>query len=140
LLAHLQYILNPERVYVAMVERFESSLDLLWYRCDNNTYPKNIKEFNEHRDPIEALAEDAVSLEIIASTKPFRKSVIKKDLMPSSGHTFNFSIFLPQGKSILSASGDKISVGRTAECDVKSKPVVLAGITSRFPFAAASVR
>jgi hypothetical protein len=55
---------NPERVYVSMVDRFESSLDLLWYRSDNNEYPKGDRGFDEHRDPAEAMAEDAVNLEV----------------------------------------------------------------------------
>ncbi len=57
-------IFNPERTYVAMVDRFETSLDLVWYRCDNNEYPAGDKKFDEHRDPVEALAEDAVNLEV----------------------------------------------------------------------------
>ena len=57
-------VLNPERTFVAMVDSFESSLDLLWYRADNNDYPKAAGEFDEHRDPSEALAEDAVNAEV----------------------------------------------------------------------------
>lgn len=57
-------IVSPERLYVSMVDRMESSLDLLWYRSDNNDYPKQDKDFDEHRDPVEALAEDAVSAEV----------------------------------------------------------------------------
>lgn len=55
-------IFSPERAYVSMIDRFESSLDLLWYRSDNNNYPANEKSFDEHRDPVEALAEEAISL------------------------------------------------------------------------------
>lgn len=65
LCAHiLNTLFNPERVYMSMVDRFESSLDLLWYRSDNNNFPTQEKEFDQHRDPIEALAEDAVNLEV----------------------------------------------------------------------------
>lgn len=65
LLAHIfNTILSPERVYVSMVERFEGSLDLLWYRSDNNNYPTNEPGFDEHRDPVDALAEDAVNAEV----------------------------------------------------------------------------
>ncbi|MBX2986950.1 MAG: hypothetical protein KF703_11885 [Actinobacteria bacterium] len=64
LLSHIVNVMySPERVYVSMVDRFESSLDLLWYRSDNNDYPLDEKAFDEHRDPVEALAEDAVNAE-----------------------------------------------------------------------------
>lgn len=61
--------LSPERVYVSLVDRFESSLDLLWYRSDNNVLPKDIEKFNENRDPVEALAEEALNLEIAKTKK-----------------------------------------------------------------------
>lgn len=54
-------LLSPERVFNSMVDRFETSLDLLWYRADNNDFPVREKDFDEHRDPAEALAEDAVN-------------------------------------------------------------------------------
>ncbi|MBX3020283.1 MAG: hypothetical protein KF799_01295 [Bdellovibrionales bacterium] len=56
-------LFSPERVFFSMVDRFETSLDLLWYRADNNEYPHGDKDFDEHRDPVEALAEDAVNAE-----------------------------------------------------------------------------
>lgn len=56
-------IVNPDRMFSSMIDRFESSLDLLWYRSDNNDFPANNLPFNEHRDPTEALAEEAVKLE-----------------------------------------------------------------------------
>lgn len=61
--------LSPERVYVSLVDRFESSLDLLWYRSDNNVVAKDIEKFNESRDPVEALAEEALNLEIAKTKK-----------------------------------------------------------------------
>ena len=64
--------LSPERVFVSLVDRFESSLDLLWYRSDNNIVPKDIEKFNENRDPVEALAEEALNLEIAKSNKSSR--------------------------------------------------------------------
>ncbi|AFY00850.1 hypothetical protein Bdt_1150 [Bdellovibrio bacteriovorus str. Tiberius] len=65
LLAHVtNVILSPERAYVSMIDRFESSLDLLWYRADNNNFPAHERPFDEHRDAVEALAEDALNKEI----------------------------------------------------------------------------
>lgn len=64
LLSHVtNVIFSPERSYVSMVDRFESALDLLWYRSDNNEFPSQEKAFDEHRDPAEALAEEAVNRE-----------------------------------------------------------------------------
>lgn len=56
-------IFNPDRVFSSMMDRFESALDLLWYRSDNNNFPSNNVPFNEHREPSEALAEEAIKLE-----------------------------------------------------------------------------
>ena len=68
LLSHItNVILSPERSYVSMVDRFESALDLLWYRSDNNEFPQNEKPFDEHRDPADALAEDSLNNEIAKS-------------------------------------------------------------------------
>jgi hypothetical protein len=64
LLLHvINTIFNPDRTFSSMMERFESALDLLWYRSDNNNFPANDVAFNEHRDPAEALAEEAIKLE-----------------------------------------------------------------------------
>jgi hypothetical protein len=54
---------SPERTYVSMIDRFESSLDLLWYRSDNNDVTAEEIRFDEHRDPSEALAQEAIRLE-----------------------------------------------------------------------------
>ncbi len=53
-------VFSPERVFVDMVDRFEGSLDLVWYRSNNNDYPVGGSTFDEHKDPAEALAEQAV--------------------------------------------------------------------------------
>lgn len=55
---------NPERSFASMVDRFESSLDLLWYRSDNNEYPAEGGEFKDQRDSQEILASEAVQLEV----------------------------------------------------------------------------
>lgn len=62
-------ILSPERVFVSLVDRFESTMDLLWYRSDNNEVTNENDKFNENRDPVEALAEEALNLEIAKSNK-----------------------------------------------------------------------
>lgn len=65
-------ILNPDRLFVDIVDRFENSLDLLWNRAHTNEVPSDLTSFNEHRDPQEALAENALALEI--SKRPFERS------------------------------------------------------------------
>ena len=70
LLAHLiNTTFSPERTYAKLVDRFEGALDLLWYRADNNDFPSDDVAFNEHRDPVEALASDAVTVEVNRTRK-----------------------------------------------------------------------
>lgn len=69
---------SPDRVFVSMVDRFESSLDLIWYRSDNNEYPSNEKPFDEHKDPQEALAEESVNLEIAKAARARDLDELKK--------------------------------------------------------------
>ncbi len=63
---------SPDRVFAGLVDRFESSMDLLWYRSDNNVVPENDPQFNENRDPVEALAEEALNLEIVKAKKELK--------------------------------------------------------------------
>lgn len=60
----LNTIMSPERAYVSMIDRFESSLDLLWYRADHNKYPTDNPGNEENRDPLESLAEQSVLAEV----------------------------------------------------------------------------
>ncbi|MCK6597507.1 MAG: hypothetical protein L6Q37_04020, partial [Bdellovibrionaceae bacterium] len=69
---------SPDRVFVSMIDRFESSLDLLWYRSDNNEYPSNEKPFDEHKDPQEALAEESIRLELAKGQRTREFDEIKK--------------------------------------------------------------
>jgi len=55
---------SPEKLFVGIVDRFENSLDILWNRSDNNDIPENDIDFNEHRDPSEALAEASLHQEL----------------------------------------------------------------------------
>jgi hypothetical protein len=65
-------VMNPERSYVSMIDRFESAFDLLWYRSDNNEYPHDEKPFDEHKDAVEALAEDALNNDLAKAKKVAR--------------------------------------------------------------------
>lgn len=64
LMTFINTIFSPEKVFVSMVDRFENSLDLLWYRSDNNEFPKDMPAFDEHKDPSEALASESLNREI----------------------------------------------------------------------------
>lgn len=64
-------IFSPEKLFISIVDRFENSLDNLWNQSSDNRLPEDIPNFDEHRDPIEALAEDALLKEIDSrSDKP----------------------------------------------------------------------
>lgn len=65
----LNTFLSPERVFVGVVNRFELALEFLWRRSDNNELPENIPNFDEHRDPVEALAEFALNKELSRQEK-----------------------------------------------------------------------
>lgn len=58
--------LSPEKLYVSMNDRFENTLELLWYRSKNNETPVNSEMVSEQveRDASELLAEEALNLEI----------------------------------------------------------------------------
>jgi hypothetical protein len=59
--------MNPNKIFVDIVERFNGSLETLWNSCSDNLLPDEIKDFDEHKDPIEALAEDSVNKEYMKS-------------------------------------------------------------------------
>ncbi len=55
---------SPEKLFVSMVDRFENSLDLLWYRSNNNDFPLGEDKFDENRDPSEVLAAESLQAEL----------------------------------------------------------------------------
>ncbi len=55
---------SPEKLFVGIVDRFENALDLLWNRSLDNDVPTDLGDFDEHKDPVDALAEQAVIKEI----------------------------------------------------------------------------
>lgn len=60
--------LAPERVFVATVDAFESALDTLWNMSDHNSSLTALPEFDENKDPIEALASEYLKDEIDRQT------------------------------------------------------------------------
>jgi hypothetical protein len=57
--------INPEKLFMAIVNRFERNLHQLWRKSHNNDLA-DLGRFDEHRDPLEALAELALQKEISA--------------------------------------------------------------------------
>jgi hypothetical protein len=74
----LNALCNPGKVFVDIVERFNNALDTLWNACSDNLLPAEIPDFDEHKDPIEALAEDAVTKEVMKS-KEYRQDNFEDD-------------------------------------------------------------
>jgi hypothetical protein len=62
-------VLSPEKLFIDIVERFETNLDHLWNVSSSNSIPKTMGPFDEHADPIEALAAESLNKEL--STKHF---------------------------------------------------------------------
>ncbi len=79
LMSLVNTVASPERVFVEIVDRFEHSLDLLWNRAHTNEVPPGIDQFDENRDPQEALAESALQKEI--SKRPFDRDI---DMEPTT--------------------------------------------------------
>jgi len=84
LMTIINTFLNPERIFMEVVNRYEYALEFLWQRCENNQVPENIPNFDENRDAIEALAEYSVEQEIakhhekvskLNDTKPVSEAV-----------------------------------------------------------------
>lgn len=57
-------LLSADKMFLSVVGHFETSLSAIWNMCSNNALPEDIPDFDEHRDPIEALAEQAVEKQI----------------------------------------------------------------------------
>lgn len=56
--------LAPERIFVTTVDLFESGLDTIWNMSDQNSSMTTLPEFDENKDPMEALAAEYLKDEI----------------------------------------------------------------------------
>lgn len=63
LLSILYSVVQVEKLFVKIVDTYDRCLTRLWESSENNDIPHNIKSFDEHKDPIEALAQMAVEKE-----------------------------------------------------------------------------
>jgi biopolymer transport protein ExbB/TolQ len=75
-------IFNPEKSFVHAIERYENTLNLLWNQSDNNKLPEQIPNFDEYRDPSEALAEQALN-EQLREKSFFGRTDSKKTASPT---------------------------------------------------------
>ena len=57
-------LFSPEKVFLDSVERLENTLDILWNCSHTGPIPNDFEQFDEHQDPVFALAESALSREI----------------------------------------------------------------------------
>ncbi|MFK7828002.1 MAG: hypothetical protein AB8G05_27885 [Oligoflexales bacterium] len=60
---------SPDKIFINIINRFENSLDILWNLSEHNNVPEDVEDFDEHRDPIEALAEKSVDKELGSDEK-----------------------------------------------------------------------
>ena len=56
--------LSPERIFVSTVDLFETGLDAIWNMSDQNSTQTTQPEFDENKDPVEALASEYLKDEI----------------------------------------------------------------------------
>ena len=55
---------NPEKLFVEVVDRYQTSMSFLWKHSDNNDIPANLPTFDEHKNPNEALAALSVQKQV----------------------------------------------------------------------------
>lgn len=58
-------VMSPEKIFVSTIDLYENSLDNLWNQSSTNALPPKEEEFDEHKDPLEALAEQALQRELV---------------------------------------------------------------------------
>lgn len=71
-------LFSPERKFFEMVEKFENSLDLLWYRSDNNDVPKGTPPFDGDKDSSDTLAQESVDQEIHRASRGRKLDEVRK--------------------------------------------------------------
>lgn len=76
LLSVYNSLFSPDKLFADIVDRFENALDRLWNRSNSNELPKD-DHFDEHRDPIAALAEEALHQELDGTHTIGKKMKVK---------------------------------------------------------------
>lgn len=73
LLQTINAFFNPEDVFMNVVDKYHDALIYLWRRCDTNEVPNGLPSFDEHKDPMDALAELSLQKELAAADQKFAK-------------------------------------------------------------------
>lgn len=62
-------LLDPEKIFMKTVNKFDNSMELLWDCCDNNALPSEIPDFDKHLDPLDGkkLARDDIEKQIMSN-------------------------------------------------------------------------
>ena len=66
-------VASPQKMFVSAVNRLNNCLVLLWHISNSNELPQDMNEFDENRDPMEALAEQSLDKEIAKRGEPDQK-------------------------------------------------------------------
>lgn len=78
---------SAERLFLRTVERFENSLHRMWNRSTDNELPEDHFKFDEHKNPLEALADEALNKEYAKMRKKMyteRKGGPARDEIPKA--------------------------------------------------------
>ncbi len=80
-------IFSAERLFLRTIENFENCLNRMWNRSTNNDLPNDAMNFDEHKNPLEALAEEALNKEYLKMRKRMhaeRKGEPVRDEIPKA--------------------------------------------------------
>lgn len=75
---------NPEKLFMNVVNRYQRALYTLWRKSQTNDMPQDLSSFNESRDPVEALAELALQKELALADAKDKKKKYKKGMIDPS--------------------------------------------------------
>jgi hypothetical protein len=66
--------MSAEKLFVSSVNRFEAVLNGVWVRCTHNKIPADDTKFDEHKDSLDALAEQALDKELARKVPMIRNA------------------------------------------------------------------
>jgi hypothetical protein len=69
LMSLINTMFSAERLFMSTIESFDNCLNRIWARSTNNDLPNQAMSFDEHKNPLEALAEEALNKEYMKMRK-----------------------------------------------------------------------
>ena len=62
-------LLDPEKLFIKTVNKFENSMELLWDCCDNNALPVDVPDFDKHLDALDGrkMAQEDIESRILGT-------------------------------------------------------------------------